>query len=54
MFYHVLCIHIERIWSKNEQVTKYTEFLNLDKIHDRITLGFAENSRFTNKKGIKN
>jgi hypothetical protein len=31
----------------------YTEFLNLDKIHDCITLGFEENVCFTNKKGME-
>ena len=31
----------------------YTEFLILDKIHDCITLGFAENGSFTNKKGME-
>jgi hypothetical protein len=31
----------------------YTEFLNLDSIHDYITLVFAENSRFSNKKDIE-
>ena len=30
--------------------TEHTEFINLDKIHDCITLGFAENGYFTNKK----
>ena len=31
----------------------YTELLNLDKTHDYITLVFAENSRFSNKKDIE-
>ena len=34
-------------------ISDYTEFLNLDKIHDCITLGFAENGYFTNEKGMK-
>ena len=31
----------------------YTEFLNLDKIHDCITIDFAENGCFINKKGME-
>jgi hypothetical protein len=31
----------------------HTEFLNLEKMHDCITLGFAKNVCFTNKKGME-
>ena len=31
----------------------HSYWMNLDKIHDCITLGFAENGCFTNKKGME-
>ena len=45
------------VWDLSQMFQKctndYTEFLNLGKIHDCITLGFTENVCFTNKKGME-
>ena len=45
---HSYQINLVQKWTSD-----YTELLNLDKIQNSITLGFAKNGCFTNEKGME-
>ena len=50
-FQHAVCIHIEWIWSEIEHVNK--QIFQIWTKYKTITLGFAENGQFSNKKGLE-